>query len=149
MLHFSERSRGDFGRLGHTDGADVFLPRSILPLAQYSVASVSCGDAHTLAVLSDGKVLAFGRNQNGQLGNGSLNDSLGPLAVQGLGDEQVVGAACGAEHSVVVTQRGRVYAFGWGRYGNLGIGTDVDECASLYTSFLATGSCRCHCSGAH
>lgn len=124
--------RGDFGRLGHTDGADVFLPRSILPLAQHTVTTISCGDAHTLAVLTDGKVLAFGRNQNGQLGNGSLNDSLGPLAVQGLGDEHVTGCACGAEHSVVVTRRGRVYAFGWGRYGNLGIGTDMDEYATTF-----------------
>lgn len=39
-------------------------------------------------------------------------------------------AAAGAEHSVVATQDGRVFSFGWGKYGCLGDGTREDRCAA-------------------
>ena len=38
----------------------------------------------------------------------------------------VVQAACGAEHSIIISDDGRCFAFGWGRAGNLGCG-DQDE----------------------
>jgi Regulator of chromosome condensation (RCC1) repeat len=111
--------RGDFGRLGQGDCNDVFIPRSVSCLEGKEVTSVACGDTHTLVVLASGALLAFGRNQNGQLGNGTNTDC-----------EAVCGASCGAEHSVCVTRSGRVYAWGWGRYGNLGTGERTDQCAA-------------------
>jgi alpha-tubulin suppressor-like RCC1 family protein len=35
-------------------------------------------------------------------------------------DTAVTSIAAGAEHSVIATADGRVFAWGWGRYGNLG-----------------------------
>jgi len=35
--------------------------------------------------------------------------------------------ATGAEHSVAVTEDGNLYGWGWGRYGNLGLGDRNDR----------------------
>lgn len=35
--------------------------------------------------------------------------------------------AAGAEHSVAITKDGNLYGWGWGRYGNLGLGDRNDR----------------------
>lgn len=35
--------------------------------------------------------------------------------------------AAGAEHTAAVTEDGHVYGWGWGRYGNLGLGDRNDR----------------------
>jgi alpha-tubulin suppressor-like RCC1 family protein len=94
------------------------------------VQQVACGDTHTLAVLDNGRLFSFGRNQNGQLGNGTRNDSWKACAVSNLAEQRVTGASCGAEHSLCVTAEGQVFAWGWGHYGNLGNGSVADECGT-------------------
>ena len=76
--------RGDFGRLGHGDCNDVFIPRAIGALRGRAVMRVACGDTHTLAVTEAGELYTFGRNSNGQLGHGSTDDSLAPRLVEAL-----------------------------------------------------------------
>ena len=46
--------------------------------------SVACGDTHTLVATESGDLYSFGRNQNGQLGLGSIQDSLSPQPVLAL-----------------------------------------------------------------
>ena len=75
---------GDFGRLGTGDCKDVFIPFPLPSLAGRPVASVACGDTHTLVATQAGELFAFGRNQNGQLGIGSIHDGLAPQQVSGL-----------------------------------------------------------------
>lgn len=44
----------------------------------------ACGDTHTLCVTSDGALYTFGRNCNGQLGNGRTDDATTPALVEAL-----------------------------------------------------------------
>ena len=44
-----------------------------------------------------------------------------------LQNVNVTGIACGAEHSLVSDGSGKVYSWGWGRYGNLGLGDKSDK----------------------
>jgi alpha-tubulin suppressor-like RCC1 family protein len=76
--------RGDFGRLGHGDCGDVFLPRPIAVLSDKRIVACSCGDTHTLCVTSEGQLFSFGRNSNGQLGNGRTDDNTTPAIVEAL-----------------------------------------------------------------
>jgi len=39
----------------------------------------------------------------------------------------VTSISCGAEHSLVSDDKGKVYSWGWGRYGNLGLGDKSDK----------------------
>lgn len=77
-------SRGDFGRLGHGDCGDVFLPKPISGLNDINIVACACGDTHSLCVSSDGALYAFGRNSNGQLGNGTSEDSTTPQRLAAL-----------------------------------------------------------------
>lgn len=40
---------------------------------------------------------------------------------------EVRAVACGGEHSLAATETGELYTWGWGRYGNLGLGRADDR----------------------
>ncbi|XP_064956129.1 ultraviolet-B receptor UVR8-like isoform X2 [Musa acuminata AAA Group] len=118
---------GDFGRLGHGNSSDVFSPQSIKALQGLKIKQIACGDSHCLAVTMDGEVQSWGRNQNGQLGLGTTEDSLIPQKIQAFLGICVKMIAAGAEHTAAVTEDGDLYGWGWGRYGNLGLGDRNDR----------------------
>jgi alpha-tubulin suppressor-like RCC1 family protein len=80
--------RNNYGQLGLGDttdrklntphSTDYDLYTSIQTIS--SATSISLGVEHTCAVLGDGSVLCWGRNNYGQLGVGDTNDRLIPIA---------------------------------------------------------------------
>ncbi|KAF7840143.1 ultraviolet-B receptor UVR8 [Senna tora] len=121
------RLQGDFGRLGHGDSSDLFTPLPIKALQGIRIKQIACGDSHCLAVTMEGEVQSWGRNQNGQLGLGTTVDSLVPQKIQTFQGVPVKMVAAGAEHSAAITEQGELYGWGWGRYGNLGLGDRNDR----------------------
>jgi alpha-tubulin suppressor-like RCC1 family protein len=100
------------------------------------ITGISVGENHLLAMAGDGAVYGVGGNSRGQLGDGTRNDAPEPVRVRGLPeDEQIARVAAWAGHSVAVTAEGRLYAWGWNNYGQLGDGTDQDR----LTPVAATG----------
>lgn len=118
---------GDFGRLGHGNHYDVFTPQPIKVLQGLRIKQIACGDSHCLAVTMEGEVQSWGRNQNGQLGLGTTEDSLLPQKIRAFQGIPVKMVAAGAEHTAAVTEAGELYGWGWGRYGNLGLGDRNDR----------------------
>lgn len=118
---------GDFGRLGHGNSSDLFTPQPIKALYGLRIRQIACGDSHCLAVTMEGEVQSWGRNQNGQLGLGTTEDSLVPQKIEAFQGVSVKMVAAGAEHSAAVTVDGEIYGWGWGRYGNLGLGDRNDR----------------------
>ncbi|CAG7871526.1 unnamed protein product [Brassica rapa] len=118
---------GDFGRLGHGNSSDLFTPLPIKALHGIRIKQIACGDSHCLAVTMDGEVQSWGRNQNGQLGLGDTEDSLVPKKIQAFEGIRIKMVAAGAEHTAAVTEDGDLYGWGWGRYGNLGLGDRNDR----------------------
>lgn len=43
-----------------------------------------------------------------------------------LNDLNIIDIACGAQHSLVLTSNGDVYAWGWNKYGQTGMGLVVN-----------------------
>ncbi|MCA9626817.1 MAG: chromosome condensation regulator RCC1, partial [Myxococcales bacterium] len=90
-----------------------------------NVTSIARGYDHTLLLLTDGTVLAFGENGKGQLGTGGTEDSDTPTAVPGLTD--IVQLAAGSASSYALDASGKLYAWGRNQYGNLANATsDTD-----------------------
>ncbi|XP_020245605.1 ultraviolet-B receptor UVR8-like, partial [Asparagus officinalis] len=118
---------GDFGRLGHGNSSDLFMPQPIKALQGIMIKQIACGDSHCLAVTMNGEVRSWGRNQNGQLGLGTTEDSLIPQKIQAFEGIPVKMIAAGAEHTAAVTEDGDLYGWGWGQYGNLGLGDRNDR----------------------
>lgn len=118
---------GDFGRLGHGNYSDLFTPQPIKALDGLQIRQIACGDSHCLAVTMEGEVQSWGRNQNGQLGLGTTEDCPVPQKIEAFQGISVKMVAAGAEHTAAVTEDGELYGWGWGRYGNLGLGDRMDR----------------------
>ncbi|HYO74418.1 MAG TPA: chromosome condensation regulator RCC1 [Archangium sp.] len=84
--------------------------------------SGALGFSHSLVLKADGTVVAFGKNNNGQLGDGTTTDRDYPVPVRGLTD--VVRLAGGSQQSVALTRDGSVWVWGNNNFGNLGQGTE-------------------------
>lgn len=112
------------------------------------VVSIAAGRTHMLALLTDGTVVAWGHNLQGQLGDGTPDDQPVPVKVCAVGQTapctafltgvtMVVG---GNNHSVALLSDGSVVTFGDNQFGQLGDGTlgdshvPVPVCASGQTA---------------
>ncbi|MCH8541862.1 MAG: hypothetical protein LAT58_13995, partial [Opitutales bacterium] len=73
------------------------------------------------ALRGDGTVWSWGRNNTGQLGDGSTFDRNAPVQVSGLSNIMWVDA--GNDHSLALDQNGTLWAWGNNSHGRLGDGT--------------------------
>ncbi|MFI4985666.1 MAG: IPT/TIG domain-containing protein [Solirubrobacterales bacterium] len=89
------------------------------------VTAVAAGAHHSLALLANGTVVAWGGNGFGQLGDGSTTESSVPVAVHGLSGVKAI--AAGASHSLALLTNGTVMAWGDNESGQLGIGTAAED----------------------
>jgi alpha-tubulin suppressor-like RCC1 family protein len=123
--------RGDYGQLGLGDGQPrrrlTRVPQALF--AGSRVVMVSCGGVHTMAVTAVGHAWTCGGNEYGQLGVGDTANRLGFTRVDAgqLGGARIVMAACGLNHSVVVSAEGGVWTFGCGDCGRLGHNDEQDR----------------------
>jgi alpha-tubulin suppressor-like RCC1 family protein len=62
------------------------------------IARVAAGEFHSLGLASDGTVWAWGRNADGELGDGTRESSRVPVQVRGLAGEAAI--AAGGRHSL-------------------------------------------------
>jgi alpha-tubulin suppressor-like RCC1 family protein len=109
------------------DGSANFLsdvPVSVSGLK--FVTAVAAGGAHSLALLANGAVMAWGSDEVGQLGNGQ-NETLSsvPIAVEGV--SEAVAVAAGESHSLALLKNGKVMAWGNNESGQLGTGSGAFE----------------------
>ncbi len=128
----------EFGQLGDGSEANSDVPVAVslgLPPG-VTVTAVSAGFAYSLALLSNGTVMAWGENEWGQLGNGTRrNDSDVPVAVSGL--SEVTAIAAGLGHSLALLSNGTVMAWGSNEYGELGNGTGTESDVPVAVSGLS------------
>eukprot|EP00727_Mastigamoeba_balamuthi_P013904 m51a1_g9136 putative adp-ribosylation factor 1 (739) ;mRNA; f:57203-59766 len=124
----------------------VASPHALWLGSDVVVASVACGDEHTLCVTVGGDVWAFGANGTGQLGLGDRVDRGRPERVAGLSLVAKVAAGGGfhVAHSAALTLSGALLAWGSNRYGQLGSGQPADYavCASPARVEFCGGSVR-------
>ena len=83
-----------------------------------------------MCAISEGKLYSWGKGVDGQLGNGKLINCAIPTQVESFG-EDVEEVSCGLNHTLVKTTNRKVYAFGNGIYGQLGIGSNKNSATPL------------------
>ena len=87
------------------------------------IVSVSAGRTHALAVTTDGKVVAWGSNGFGQLGNGeTVFETEKPVAVSGMDNALSVTVGRGGSFALVVKSDHSLWACGINDRGQLGSG---------------------------
>jgi len=149
---------GDKNRLGHGTTAKEYSPRIVNALLTKSaVNDIACGLGHTLALLENGHLYAWGNGGNGRLGVGDTEDramaTLLTNFVPHSGDQSVelpqkgkkfsmppginlASIHCGASHSMAITDDGRAFTWGKNNQGQCGHGDVVDKlCPTLVQMF--------------
>jgi hypothetical protein len=112
------------GQLGN-GGPPTDLARAVKVKGLTGAVAVAAGEEHSLALLSDGAVMAWGDNGFDQLGQsdgiGGIGSSNVPVAVPGLAS--VTAIAAGSLFSMALLRGGTVDAWGDGSFGQLGSGS--------------------------
>ncbi|KAF9401603.1 RCC1 domain-containing protein 1 [Mortierella sp. AD011] len=98
---------------------------SILRDAKFE--KIWAGEAHMLALATDGTLYSWGSGRYGQLGHGNLVSVSTPKPIESLQGIRIVDAACGASFSVALSETGDIYSFGLNDHGQLGIGKQVSS----------------------
>jgi alpha-tubulin suppressor-like RCC1 family protein/subtilisin family serine protease len=111
------------GQLGTGTGNGVPNTAPVQAVNLTGVTAISAGDAHALAVRSDGTVWAWGSNLEGQLGDGTTTGRATPAQVSGLSG--IIAVAAGERHSLALKNDGTVWAWGLNSEGQLGDGTQT------------------------
>lgn len=112
---------------GGTDNATTPVAISTVAgslLAGKKITAIAAGSDHSLAVDDTGKVYAWGRNHEGELGNNNPGThSPLPVLVGGvLTGKKVLAVTAGYKFSVALTDDGKVYSWGLNSYHQLGNG---------------------------
>jgi alpha-tubulin suppressor-like RCC1 family protein len=121
-------------RLGLGSVGGIFARAQQVPGVTNAVA-VAAGFAHSLALLADGRVLAWGDNQSGQLGVGDFADRSSATQVSGITSARAIFA--GAFHSGAVLADGTVRLWGNNADGQLGLGDKADRNTPAAVAALA------------
>jgi alpha-tubulin suppressor-like RCC1 family protein len=87
---------------------------------------ISSGHTHTLFLNRNGEVYSYGSNEYGQLGiiNDAINIS-NPILIPIT--KNIIQISAGANHSLLLDNKGLVYSFGLGTYGRLGLGDNENR----------------------
>jgi alpha-tubulin suppressor-like RCC1 family protein len=112
--------QNQFGQLGNGTTIDSAVPVQVLGLPG-AVTAIAGGVEHSLALISDGTVWAWGGNDFGELGNGTIVNSSLPVKVVGL-PGPVTAIAAGQDHSMALINDGSLWTWGSNTFGNLGNG---------------------------
>jgi alpha-tubulin suppressor-like RCC1 family protein len=110
------------GQLGNGTTAIPGTPQPVAVSGITGATAFTTGAYHSCALLGNGTVRCWGRNQ-GQLGNGTYTSSSTPVAVTGI--TNAVAVSGGGAHTCAVLGDGTVRCWGENEFGALGNGTTV------------------------
>jgi len=127
LSNFCQRRLDDFLRqsLNKTTGliTQNYDRKQLVNLCQSSSnfnKNISAGATHSLVRTDKGQVYAFGNNNSGQLGLGTVTDSNIPKLIPNL--INILQISAGGKHSLALSNAGQIYAFGDNELGQLGLG---------------------------
>lgn len=129
------------GALGHGDVSSLKVPKQIEALAGLKIIDISAGLFHSVAISSFGDVYSWGWNTNGQLGLPKVAQQTfskafesrqqvftSPQLIELEDDEEAIkSVCCGSKHTILKTERNRLFAAGLNNYGQLGLSSHVED----------------------
>lgn len=115
-------------------------PMAVVSLEKFEgfadIVMVQHQNGFTIALRKDGTVWGWGRNDSGQLGDGTNIDSPDPVQAIGLSDIVAISASFGGNnpsvnewgtHCLALTKDGKVYSWGSNDAGQLGDGSTIES----------------------
>lgn len=118
----------------------VSSPNRVAINTTSSITSIAAGGAFNYAAEKNGFVWAWGNNDYGQLGNGTLTQNFVPAKVvksDGTPLTGVVQVAAGIQHGLARLADGTVWGWGYNFFGQLGNGTANDSTVAVQVAIPA------------
>ncbi|MFA5481043.1 MAG: InlB B-repeat-containing protein [Bacilli bacterium] len=124
-----------YGQLGINSTGEALVPTEIASFlslnAGETISLISAGYYHSLALTSQERVLAWGYNSSGQLGDNTTANKLTAIDITDQfalqSGDHVVAIEGGFNHSIATTYNKRVYSWGDNEQGQLGDNTLTDS----------------------
>jgi alpha-tubulin suppressor-like RCC1 family protein len=129
---------GGYGQLGTGDNENRLTPVKItFPEGTDPIKEISAGGNRTMFLTQTGEVYACGSGEYGQLGTGDNENRLTPVKITKFpaGVDPIKEISTGFLHTMFLTQTGKVYACGYGEYGQLGTGDEEDRLTPVKITF--------------
>ncbi|GBG27525.1 Myosin-9 [Hondaea fermentalgiana] len=120
---------GSHGQLGHGDRDNDACPRIVKGLANRKIVQIASGATHCVALAQAGTVFTWG-GPGAVLGHGAFvgEGSLAvPEPVRSLARERVDQVASGRDFVLARARSGKLFAWGAGAHGQLGLGDTRDR----------------------
>ena len=136
----------DYGQLGNGTTTNSTTPTSVSTLTS-GVTAISAGESHACALLTDGSVRCWGRNNYGQLGNGTTTNSTTPTSVSTL-TSGVTAISAGQEFTCAVVSEA-AKCWGLNSSGQIGDGTTTTRLTPTQSTSLTSGIAAITTGGFH
>jgi alpha-tubulin suppressor-like RCC1 family protein len=134
---------GNFaGQLGDGTAAERHVPGYVSLPKHTRVSSLAASDDDSFAVTSAGRLLAWGYNVFGELGDGTTTNRETPVFVRLPAGVKVTAAAAGLFHTLALTAGHKVLAWGDNTYGQLGTGSVVSHRTPVWVRLPAGTKAR-------
>lgn len=125
------------GRLGTGSSASAVTSATQLTQAfPAPIVSIASGGAFSLALLNDGSVWSVGKNDKGQLGDGTTTDRATWAKIPGL--TGVTKVSAGLRAAIALLSNGQVRTWGNGSLGQLGNGSTTSSNTPVTVSGIST-----------
>jgi alpha-tubulin suppressor-like RCC1 family protein len=118
------------------DGTTTNRPSPVTVMGLTNVSEISAGPdsnlggGHTCVRRNDGGIWCWGKNDRGQIGDGTTENRTVPVMVL----SGAIHVAVGGDHSCAVTSDGGVRCWGYNVRSQLGEGTTMDRTTPFATS---------------
>ncbi len=128
------------GQLGLGNTTQQTTPQPISTLSPFTISAINCGNYHTVFLTNDGKVYSCGDNSKGQLGRtvDTTNPAATPSIISTLNSFTISAIAGGGNHTLFLTNEGKVYSCGDNSKGQLGQSTSTTSPSIVDTFPLST-----------
>ena len=135
------------GQLGDSTTSRRYAPVDAMGLAS-GVAKITAGARHSCARTNSGGAKCWGKNQYGQLGDGTTIDRSIATDVLGL-TSGVVAIAAGSEHTCATTNTGGARCWGSNGVGRLGNGIPSRRATAVDVVGMSSGTSSIAVGGDH
>ena len=132
----------NYGQLGigSSGGTDVLIPNtSLLPTGR-TATQISAGTYHACALLDNGSVSCWGRNEDGQIGIGStVSPQSSPVTALLPSGRTATQVECGAYHACALLDNSSISCWGQNEDGQIGTGGSGADVTTPTTVTLPSG----------